>query len=457
LDLTLADVASPDEEVSDAPSRPPSGRLAWLPLGVALTWMLGTFGAFWLGGLADQVPNPGQLCLFVLGATGLFALGYAVRIRRLRPPSRLPTDPPSRLRLVRRLVLACSIYHTVYGLAQLDEFGATGPGSVWASVQNPAEGYLNKLALYEVQRFTGQSTAVLLLSILGVLGMALAPLLVVYWRQLSVGLRVAGVTGLGMEAAFWIYVGTKKGLGDTAVMLAAGLLIVTVGARRRRAEERSTRRPALLTAGAIFLLFSLYMVYSQTARANEFGTPGIVQADPLMERVIGPELSVGVATTVFYPTHGYLGLAYNLETPFEWSRGTGSSVTLTAYAKRFLGAAPEQYASYPERTEWRTGWPAWMHWATIYPWLASDLTFPGAALFMGLVGWLFAQTWFEAAYRRRVLSMLIFGQLCVLIAYIPANNQLGISLRSMTGVATLLAIYAASSLTRGAGRLRGSP
>jgi hypothetical protein len=441
--------------------RPPTGRLVWLPLGAALAWMLGTFGAFWLGDLADEVPNPGQLCLFVLGATGVFALGYILRVRRVRRLPEPQADPPSRVRLARRVVLACSVYHTAFGLAHLAEFGATGPGSVWASVQDPAGGYENKLALYDVQRVTGQSDVILFgLSLLGVLSMALAPLLIVYWRQLTIGPRVAGLVGLAMEAAFWVYVGTKKGLGDTAVMLVAGLMIVTVAARRRRMTRpagpaRRARSPVLLVATGIVLLFSLYMVYNQTARASHVGSAGIVRPDPVFESVVGYDISVGVATTVFYPTHGYLGLAYNLETPFEWSRGLGSSVTMTSYAKRFLGADPEAYPSYPERTEWRTGWPAWMYWATIYPWLASDLTYPGAALFMGLVGWLLAHTWIEAAYTRRILSMLIFAQLCLLVAYVPANNQLGLTLRSTAGVATLVAIYAGRLLLRGADRPDG--
>ncbi|MFI7551057.1 hypothetical protein ACIBQ2_15035 [Micromonospora sediminimaris] len=434
---------------AQAPKSAPSNRatMAWLPLWMALLWLLGTFGAFWLTGLARYVKNPDQLCLFVVGATALFAAGYAVQISR-RPPSRTvaSTDASKRLRLVRHLVLIAAIYYAVRSLARLWEFGATGPQSVWASLQNPATGYANKLDL--LAKDVGEVSPLMwTLAVLGVLGTALVPLLALYWRSLSFGVRLAGLAGIALHVAFFLFIGTMKGLGDLVLMMLGGLLIARATMRRRR-RARSKRRSAVILMSGAFALFLLYMTYIHAARSAEFGVGEYIRPSPAVSQLVGERAAEGIASTLFYPTHGYLGLSHNLQTPFQWSYGLGSSHSASMFGEQALGVDPMDHPAYPYRTEAQSGWPALMYWATIYPWLASDLTFPGAALFMGFVGWLFARAWSDAISTRRVLPTLVFTQLCLLVAYVPANNQLGLSPDATAGTATLLALYAAASLFR---------
>jgi hypothetical protein len=42
---------------------------------------------------------------------------------------------------------------------------------------------------------------------------------------------------------------------------------------------------------------------------------------------------------------------------------------------------------------------------------------------MGVVGWFFARFWIEGAIFRRNLSMLLFVQLCLAVAYVPAKTN----------------------------------
>ncbi|WP_446213711.1 hypothetical protein [Micromonospora sp. IBSANI012] len=428
----------------------PAGLRPWLPLLAALTWMLGTFGAFWLGGQAELVPNPGRLCLFVLGATAVFALGYVARILRHPPRERSTEDPVDQIRRAHRLVFWGACYYTLLGAALLVEYGASGPGNIMQSIMSPAEGYASKFEIYQMQQDAGRvSLPIQILTLLAVLSTALVPLLVVYWRTLPPRLRAAGLVGLGVYVLFFLYIGTLKGLGDTVVMVLAGLMITSVAGLRGRSRRRPPRRGmATAMATVVLVLFGWYMVSNQAARASLFGTEDVMRPSPAVERVIGHEAATGVAATIFYPTHGYLGLAYNLETPFAWSRGLGAAPAAASYANQYLGADSTAHPAYPARTEARTGWPAGLYWSTAYPWLASDLTFPGVVALMGLIGWFLARFWTEAAYGRRILSMLIFVQLGLLIAYLPANNQLGASRPSMIGMATLLVLYAWAGISR---------
>nr|WP_146218393.1 hypothetical protein [Micromonospora acroterricola] len=412
--------------------------------------MLGTFGLFWTGALAQQVPNPGTLCLFVLGATGAFAAGYVAQLWRSSSRPIVGTTRSTDVRRVRRLVLASGIYYVVLGVALLVEYGATGPGSIIASLQDPAGAYLNKFTVYQQQQDSGRTNPVIqVLTLLGFLGTALVPLLVVYWRRLSGGLRLVGLAGIGVYSLFFLYIGTLKGLGDFVLMIAAGLLIASSRNPDRTGRKMNRRRATVLVA-VVFALFCAYMVSNQADRVDQFGTHDRVRANPTVERIVGEQVATGLAALVIYPTHGYLGLAYNLETPFVWSHGLGSTPAVASYGSQYLGIDTDQYPAYPTRTEDRTGWPAGMYWSTIYPWLASDLTFPGTVLFMAFLGWFFARLWREVNLSGGILPTLIFVQMCLLVAYIPANNQLGMSRPAVIGLATLLSLYLWMALTRGA-------
>ncbi|MBQ1009741.1 hypothetical protein KBX53_01960 [Micromonospora sp. M51] len=421
---------------------------AWLPLLLAGGWMLGTFGLFWTGALAQEVPNRGVLWLFVLSATGAFAVGYVAQLFRGNSAPRARTTRSTDILRARRLVLAGGIYYMVFGVALLLEYGATGPGSIIASLQDPAGAYLNKFTVYQQQEDAGRTNPVIqVLTLLGVLGTALVPLLVVYWRRLSSGLRLVGLAGIGVYSVFFLYIGTLKGLGDFVLMIAAGLLIASSRNPDRIAQRQKRRRATVLVA-VVVVLFCGYMMSNQADRVDQFGTQDRVRANPTVERIAGEQVATGLAALVIYPTHGYLGLAYNLETPFTWSHGLGSTPAITSYAGQYLGIDADQYPAYPVRTEYRTGWPAGMYWATIYPWLASDLTFPGTVLFMALLGWFFARLWREVNLSGGILPILIFVQMCLLVAYIPANNQLGMSRPALIGVVTLLFLYVWTALTR---------
>ncbi|MGC4848787.1 hypothetical protein ACLQ3F_16220 [Micromonospora sp. DT15] len=421
---------------------------AWLPLLLAGGWMLGTFGVFWTGSLAQEVPNPGTLWLFVLSATGAFGIGYAAQLFRSTSVRRTNVARSTDVLRARRLVLAGGIYYAVFGVALLLEYGATGPGSIIASLQDPAGAYLNKFTVYQQQTDAGRTNPIIqVLTLLGVLGTALVPLLVVYWRRMSSGLRLVGLVGIGVYSIFFLYIGTLKGLGDFVLMIAAGLLIAS-SRNPDRAAQRLKRRRATVLVAIVFAIFCAYMMSNQADRVDQFGTQDRVRANPTVERIAGEQVATGLAALVIYPTHGYLGLAYNLETPFAWSHGLGSTPAITSYGSQYLSIDAEEYPAYPVRTEYRTGWPAGMYWSTIYPWLASDLTFPGTVLFMALLGWFFARIWREVNLSGGILPILIFVQICLLVAYIPANNQLGMSRPSVIGVATLLFLYVWTALTR---------
>jgi hypothetical protein len=412
----------------------------WLPLWISVGWLLGTFGAFWTTSLAMRVTSPVVLTVFVGAATGGLALGYALKIKQYPAIIDASGTRWDRLDRGRRLVLAGAIYLAVYGLIQLAEYGATGIGSIISHIQDPGSAYKAKFGVYEVQQATGRvSTPMQIVTLAGGLYGVLGPLLVIYWKKLTLAFRLVGALGLVIYAVYFLFIGTQKGLGDILIMLLTGTLAGSFGTWWERRPTVGRRQKSMTYASLAVGLFLIYMVSAQSQRVETFGTQRVTPANPVVAVVLGEKAATGVAATMFYPSHGYLGLSYNLGTPFQWTLGLGSSPVVASYAAQYLNAAAPP--TYPVRTQDRTGWPAGRYWATMYPWLASDLTFPGVIVFMVAFGWFFAKMWVEGAMKRDTLALVIFGQLAIAVAYIPANNQLGTSRPTTIGLITLIAMY----------------
>ncbi len=425
----------------------------YLPMKIAVAWLTGTYLLFLLTGRVGEVPDLLKLSLFVFATVGAFAVGYSVRARKFADQvTKSSVDLPVRTTPIRRLVLAGGVYYTIYGFSLLHFYGGSGLAEIARRIANPGTSYVARLRASEV--LAEPSTAVQVLTVFAALATPLVPFLVLYWRRIGPFSRIVAILGLSVYGSYWLYIGTLKGLGDIAVYALAALLVLRKGAFAPTHEGRSRSRRYWVIGLCIALAFLGYMVYNQAQRlsASDIST---YEPNPLVAAVAGDQLARGFTVTLAYPTHGYLGLAYNLQSPFVWSGFRGSSPALDSYASQYLGTDSVFQSTYPARTEVLTGWPSGMYWATIYPWLASDLTFPGAVLFMGVVGWWLARLWYEAAALRRHLSVLLLCQVAILIAYVPANNQIGLTRPGLIAFATLTALYAAGALHRAIARRAG--
>src|SRR5690606_29897220 len=124
-----------------------------------------------------------------------------------------------------------------------------------------------------------------------------------------------------------------------------------------------------------------------------------------LAQTLGPKAAYGIYQVLAYPSHGYLGLSKSMSVPFEFSGGAGFSQAFESYRLQYLGGEDRVFATYPFRAETSTGWPAGMFWSTVFPWLASDMTFYLIPLFMAVVGAIFARVWVHCLYGNSVLAL----------------------------------------------------
>jgi hypothetical protein len=133
-------------------------------------------------------------------------------------------------------------------------------------------------------------------------------------------------------------------------------------------------------------------------------------------------MRTGTVALSFYLTHGYYGLYLSLEKPFVPMFGVGHSLFLTQQAVRVTGNEQIGKLSYPRRIE-EDGWDALGLWSSIYPWIASDVSFPGTVLVVFLIGRLAALAWFDCLSGRNPFAYGMLAQFAMMFLYFPANNQ----------------------------------
>lgn len=420
-----------------------SGAPAGIPLRYAVSWLGGSFVTFLVVGQVDRVANIAQLCVAVAAFGLALTAGYILEQRRHPWPRMQKPSPAEGLKIskLRLLVALSAVHYLSYGIVYMREYGVAAPQTIMQALLDPGSAYFTKFAVFARQESLGAvNIGGQVLTILAVLATPLVPFLVVYWRRIGADLRALAFLGLGVYMVFFLAIGTLAGLGSTAIFAGASLLVVQA---RSRKSGRGRRRGVLVAGSVLAIAFLSYMSYNQGARLSETGQTGDVRfaANPLVEKVTNREFAQGLAVTAFYPTHGYQGLAYNLQTPFEWTHGLGASRALDSYTAQYGLADSVSTDTYPARTEARTGWPAGQYWATIYPWLASDLSWFGVPVFMFLVGWWTSRWWREAVVDNDPLALLLFAQAALFIAFIPANNQIGLSRPNLIAALTLLALY----------------
>lgn len=426
---------------------------AYLPLKVSLAYLLGTLGLFLLTPFSAQAENLPALILFLLLATACFTVGYHLSIVQSRRYQSFRPEVRQLSTSIKVLVVASSLWFLTFSLASLAEYGASSFSDILHAAQNPSASYFAKFDVYAEQQATGRTSLPIQLSVLaGALYAVLIPFTVCYWRQLSTALRSIALVSALSYVAYFVFIGTQKGVGDLLIMAFAALAACALPIRKESkdsvAKSQATPRSKAATARwtfAVVILFSVgfvgYMANNQGDRIEGLSIAGKFEPNPAVTAVFGEKFSRGLAVASYYPTNGYIGLSKNLTVPFVWAGGLGGAPALGSYKTQYFGGDDPAELSYPVRTEAITGWPAGQYWSTIYPWLASDLSFPGAALFMSAVGWFMARMWLGARLERDPLSLILFCQTAIFIAYVPANNQLMSSRYTALGIITLLSIY----------------
>lgn len=420
------------------PERP--SFLARHLLGAAfLAYFCFTAALYFLGPWDYPMPRgPRDLLVFLIALHVAFGGGYLLGVRGRPWGSRL-TVPPETLALV-AVVLELALLFPTSAYATGQWFP-----NPWAAGEDLAAAYTASL----LRRETGTpyvNYARMMLSPILALGV---PLGVFYWHRLGPWTRGLFACSVAGTITLFIAMGANAGAAHWMALFPWFVLAGHLsGVQPLKKKGWAIAVGVQVLSAALFaVVFSATMVQRTGSFAKYGYMPGIGADLDEPEGAPGVGSSgarIGATGLAGYLTHGYFAVYLGLQEPFEPCYGVGNSVFLQRQVQRLTGNRYFVECSYPARLKAR-GWQPSVYWSTIYPWIASDVTFPGTVVVVFFVGWFSGRIWLDVLGGNNVVAVALLGQVLILLYYIPAHNKI---MHSGEGVWAFLTLVAAWLLTR---------
>lgn len=441
------------------------GWTRFVPLLLCGGFYVGTIAWTAVGPLNWHLSNPVRTYSYLIAAAIALAGGYllATLPHHHHTDAVAPDGWRGTLRqwLVRpsALLIAASVVSLL--LLPFTSHASTGDWlpNVWRGIVDPATAYRSN------KRFDQEGSPLVLYirMLCGPLLLLIFPLTTFGWHTVSKVARGFGIASIVGTISLYVAQGINKGMAD---LVAYTVLFLTLLAASQTGAGRWKRRVgcllAALTAFGLFFAFYSNNIASRVAadeRENaqkeqrvenkdiddtlvqqgtmNFATErgGVYSAlpDPVMAR--------GVMLTR-YLTHGYKGLDLAMNHSWTPTYGLGTSIFVRHNVLKVIGKAelePDIEArTYAGKISAQDEWPVGNYWASFFIHPASDITFAGTLALMVLIGFAFGASWRDGLTREDPLAIAVFFWLCILVFYLPANNQLGQGGESAIGFGALL-------------------
>ncbi len=404
--------------VSEAPQITITKWNRTLPIIFFVSYLTFTVIFFAFGPFEYPVDNPVSLYVFLaLAHLALFAGYWRVVFRR-------PQAYAGLLRINQLITWAALASILLLFPTSKARTGSFMPDVAYG-ISNPGEAYAQTYSLMNESAGLPLIEYIRILS--GPLLIMLLPLTIFYWEYLTKKTKFLGITGILGTVALFLAMGTNKAVADTVLLLPwmifAGYKAGVLHLKPRRVIVVSA------CAAVAFILFLTFFGAGMLARegspvAAKFfpATQSTADPDNFLVRNLGEIPTAVVMGMDIYLTSGYYAVSLSLHEPYVPMFGIGNSTFLSRQTARFIGDSGVPNRSYPVRIE-KYGWDSVGLWSTIYPWIASDVSFPGTILIVYLIGKLFALSWLDTL-AGNPFAVVLFAQFLIMLFYFPANNQL---------------------------------
>ena len=367
---------------------------------------------FFFGPLDYQVLHPVLLPLYLIAAHVCLYLGYRTAIRR--QPKAYSGVIPVKL-LIWLSIISVFVVALIRLIPAVDSI-ADIPRAIFAALMNLSLAYHEKFeidVLFGVQRYMFWCFAFAPLMV---------PLVVAYWKRLSGITKISAVLVLFWDIVYWIVVGTTKGIADACILLP---LMVVCGYPHFFIRRLSARKKILLGTTAIMGVLITIMFFSNAKGTHELDLNQVAIGSVVRyESLNGLPTWLGASSTLLtgYMVQGYHGLDLSFSQPFVWAYGGGHSPFFLGPLIQDAQGNTALSLSYPFRIDASEGWEPLGNWHSIYPWIASDITFSGTLLFVFSIGFLYGLAWIDWLIKKNPLAFAMFYQLSLILLYFPCNN-----------------------------------
>lgn len=458
-----ASTALPAWRVADMRAPSPfqwAGMTRFLPLALCGGFFVATVLLFAFGPLDWHVDNPLQVYGFLISATLALFGGYTYAVLKPRRSEvgenqlRATIDPN------RWLIISAIVFLLVFFPTSYITTGKWIP-DVWTGLTDAGWAYNNNKRLNKVN-----SPLILYIRmLLSPLTILTLPLTIFCWQRLSKLAKGLGVACIVAQVALYIAQGVNKGIAELSGYIILFLVLLAGNYVRQRRWGKLLRA----IAGILVVLTVFVSIYSITMRSrvalheptpsaspsqNQSPEPQRPETTPtpkpteeeiderleqtaemshatvreghIFFRVVPDGLQPISLTLTSYLTHGYKGMSLAMHEEFTSSYGLGFSIFIRHNLMRPFGEDAEKAIferTYNAKIS-KIGWVNGFLWSTFFIYPASDIGFPATVLLMALIGFGYGAAWRDVVQRGDPLAAVVFFNLCLLIFYLSANNQL---------------------------------
>ena len=394
----------------------------FLPMYFAAFWMLLPLFLLIFGPLSFEINNPILLFLYIAFNALCLCFGYRFfGVKRLPISSSIlnlrKVNSYVRLGFVWALILLpISIY--VYTGKTLFDI---------ATVLDQGEVYADLLESLQEESFPRKVTS-MFRGFTAPLTLAVIPLAAHYWSRIQLRTRLYAVGTVFCMILFSSFRGTDKEIGDILIMLVCSILGL---AARNSLDGKGFNRKTLFKFGVLLVFLCLIFVAAFTLRKSE-RLGGLVsfclyENASCFEQSAGSDsfnlINFAWAMLSSYLVQGYYGLSLALPLSYEWTYGIGHSPAL----QTILGFVFDTKSIYENGLTAQlrnVNWDDRYVWSSIFPALASDISFYGVPMLFVLIGYVYGRSWSYVVANGNYAAIVVFALFTILIIYIPANNQL---------------------------------
>ncbi|MBM7706081.1 hypothetical protein JOD03_000983 [Chryseomicrobium aureum] len=279
-------------------------------------------------------------------------------------------------------------------------------------------------------RLNNNSSIEYLRMIFGPFLFSLLPLTLYYWGKIPKFKRYLAILISVLYLLISFNMGINKLLVDYLIITVVIIIIkkIILVNLKHNIIAFFKRLSILIIVVVFFNQFLLYFQSTQTSRVGESIGEYNMRADiysddqSVLVNIFPEQLKVGVIQFQSYISQGYYGLSLAMEEEFTWTYGVGNSIFLLNNFEALFNI--EIFSkTYPYKTI-SSGWDPLITWSSIFPWLASDITFMGTMFILFILGYLLAISLKDLVEKNNYLALPLICQVSIIIIYIPANNQM---------------------------------
>lgn len=231
-------------------------------------------------------------------------------------------------------------------------------------------------------------------------------------------------------AYFMLFRGAQKTLGDVFILCASAVLIRMYISKTKRHRNWIGKAVLIL----MVISFAIVLATVLGARISYLDSIGYdafklhtdfwdVDTNYPIFSLLPEATMLGVDCLIFYLCNGLCGLSYCLASPITWTYGLGTFPDLADILSRRLGIDVYEN-TYMYKAYETFGWHHSEQWHTLFPYLASDWTFVGAIIVMGIVTYIYAICWMEILEKKNKEAIYLFSIMNIIWIYLPCNNQI---------------------------------